>query len=48
MIILLNNILCKQEKGSSLFNSVQYVYAVCNIYVNAHKINQNATSLLWR
>ena len=39
MIILVNNILCKEEKGSSLFNSVQYVTsAVCNIYVNAHKL----------
>lgn len=41
MIILVKNtcILCKQEKGSSLFNSVQYLTsAVCNIYVNADKL----------
>lgn len=39
MIILVKNILCKQEKGSSLFNSVQCLTsAVCNIYVNADKL----------
>ena len=39
MIILVKNILYKQEKGSNLFHSVQYLSsAVCNIYVNALKL----------
>ena len=39
MIILVKNILCKQEKESSLFNSIQYLSsAVCNFYANAYFI----------
>jgi len=48
VIILVKNILGKQEKGSSLFNFVQYLsYAVCNVDVNAHKLIINQSEIIF-